>query len=154
MLDWFTDTGFGYLLGMALVTLVGLLLVYRGLWGDHSKGRVRCPKCWYDMRGSLPRMTCPECGHDAGQEGRLHNTRRRWGRAVVGILLVLLSAYPLHIVGGWWREQAVLRGYGIAALQVLDPIGPCDWEGPTLSGSSSDSQLNLAVSSSESIRWR
>jgi hypothetical protein len=100
MLDWFTETGFGYLLGVATVTLVGLVLVYRGIWGDRSKGRVRCPKCCYDMRGTVPRLECPECGHDAGQERRLHNTRRRWGRVAIGVVLVLLSAYPLHIVGG------------------------------------------------------
>jgi hypothetical protein len=50
MLTWFTETGFGYLLGVAAVPLIGLVLFYRGLLGDRSKGRVRCPKCWYDMR--------------------------------------------------------------------------------------------------------
>jgi hypothetical protein len=109
MTDWFTETGFGYLLGVAVVTQVGLLLVYRGLWGDRSKGRVRCPKCWYDMRGTVPRLECPECGHDAGEKCRLHKHHRRWGRFVIGVVLVLLSAYPLHIGGGWWREQSVSR---------------------------------------------
>ena len=60
-MTWFTEAGFGYLLGVAAVTLVGLLLVYRGLWGDRSKGRVRCPKCWYDMRGSLPGVVVVSC---------------------------------------------------------------------------------------------
>jgi hypothetical protein len=109
MLDWFTETGFGYLLGVAVVTLIGLLFVCRGLWGDRSKGRVRCPKSWYDMRGTVPKLECPECGHDAGQERLLHNTRRRWGRTSIGVVLVLFSAYPLTIVGGWWREQTVIQ---------------------------------------------
>jgi hypothetical protein len=43
MLDWFTETGFAYLLGVAVVPLIGLVLLYRGLWGDRSKGRVRWP---------------------------------------------------------------------------------------------------------------
>ena len=110
MLEWFTETGFGYLLGIAAVTLVGLVFVYRGLWGDSSKGRVRCPKCWYDMRGTVPKLECPECGHDAGQERRLHKHHRRWGRIVVGLVLALVSAYPLAIIGGFWREQAALHG--------------------------------------------
>ena len=55
MLDWFLETGL-YLLGVAVVPLLGLLLVCWGLWGDRSRGRPRCPKCWYDMRGSMPRV--------------------------------------------------------------------------------------------------
>jgi hypothetical protein len=119
MLAWFTETGFGYLLGVVAVTLVGLALVYRGLWGDRSKGRVRCPKCWYDMRGTLPRLECPECGHDAGHQRRLYRTRRGRRRIVVGLVLVLQSAYPLVIVGGYWREQTVVRKYGL-------PFSPVD----------------------------
>jgi hypothetical protein len=92
MFDWFIESGFIYLLGVAFVTLVGLLVVYRGLWGDRSKGRVRCPKCWYDMRGSLPKLECPECGHDAQQEHRLYRNRRRSGRIVIGVVLVLGAA--------------------------------------------------------------
>ena len=99
MSDWFLETGL-YLLGVALVPAVGLLLVCWGLWGDRSKGRSRCPKCWYDMRGSLPWLECPECGHDAQQERRLYKNRRRWRRVVVGVVLVLLFSYPLAIVGG------------------------------------------------------
>ena len=39
MFDWFIETGFGYLLGIAAVTLIGLLLICWGVWGDRSKGR-------------------------------------------------------------------------------------------------------------------
>jgi hypothetical protein len=99
MPTWFTETGFGYVLGVAAVTLVGLLL-YRGLWGDRTKGRARCPKYWYDMRGTLPRPEFPECGYDTRSERRLHKTHRRRGRIVVGAVLVLLSAYPLVIRRG------------------------------------------------------
>ena len=109
MTSWFTETGFGYVLGVAAVTLIGLLLVCWGLWGDRSMGRARCPKCWYDMRGTLPKLECPECGHDAKQERGLYRNRRGWRRIVVGVLLVLLFSYPLRIVGGWYREQEAMR---------------------------------------------
>jgi hypothetical protein len=124
MLDWFTETGFGYLLGVAVVTLIGVLLVYRGLWGDRSKGQARCPKCWYDMRGTVPRLECPECGHDARQERRLHKHHRRWGGVTIGVVLVLLSAYPLTIIGGWWREQAAIRKFQVASAVSRRWIGP------------------------------
>ena len=108
MVDWFLETGL-YLLGVALIPAVGLLLVAWGLWGDRSKGRTRCPKCGYDMRGSLPRLECPECGHDAKQERRLYRNHRRWGHVAVGVALILLSSYPLTVVGGWCREQLAVR---------------------------------------------
>ena len=52
MADWFLETGL-YLLGVVVVPLVGVLLVYSGLWGDRSKGRARCSKYWYEMRGTV-----------------------------------------------------------------------------------------------------
>ena len=105
MTDWFLETGV-YLLGVALVPLVGLLLVCFGLWGDRSKGRPRCPKCWYDMRGTLPRLECPECGHAPGSECGLYKNRRRWRRIALGVVFVLLSAYPMTITVAWCRDQS------------------------------------------------
>ena len=123
MADWFLETGL-YLLGIALIPAIGLLLVCWGLWGDRSKGRSRCPKCWYDMRGSLPRLECPECGHDAKQERRLYRSRCRWWRTALGTVL-LLSACPLSIVGGWWREQAVMQRYWIDEMNSgVETIAP------------------------------
>ena len=78
-----------------------------GLWRDRSKGRPRCPKCWYDMRGTLPRLECPECGNDAGEEQHLYADRiRRWPLALGCALLVLswlgaflaLRTFPIV----WW----------------------------------------------------
>ena len=58
MADWFLETGL-YLLGVAVVPVAGVVLVCFGLWGDRSKGRPRCPKCWYDMRGAVPEAGTP-----------------------------------------------------------------------------------------------
>ena len=88
MASWLLETGL-YLLGVAVIPGVGVLLVCFGLWGDRSKGRPRCPKCWYDMRGTVLSLECPECGHDAGSERRLYRTQRRWRPIAVGIVLVL-----------------------------------------------------------------
>ena len=106
--DWLLDTGL-FLLGIVLIPLIGLALVCWGLWSDRSKGGVRCPSCWYDMRGSLPSLVCPECGHDARSERRLHKNHRYWGRIVLGVVLVLLCVYPQVIAGGWLREQPAIR---------------------------------------------
>ena len=127
MSDWFLETGL-YLLGIALIPIVGVVLVCWGLWGARSKGRPRCPKCWYDMRGTVPKLVCPECGHDAGQQRGLYRSRRRWRRVVVGVALVLLFSYPLTIVGGWYREQAAIQNLRGPNSGVGKPIrvGP-DW---------------------------
>ena len=80
-----------HVLAVALTPLVGLLLVFWGLCGDRSNGRPRCPECWYDMRGSLPKLECPEYGHDARQERRRYMNRRCGKRIALGIVLMLLS---------------------------------------------------------------
>src|SRR5438309_1158927 len=54
-LDWLL-TLLGYTLAAA-----GALLLLWSLFHDRPKGRRRCPRCWYDMRG-VPSLLCPECG--------------------------------------------------------------------------------------------
>ena len=35
---------------IAVAFFVGaIVLLYWGLWGDRTKGTMRCPKCWHDM---------------------------------------------------------------------------------------------------------
>jgi hypothetical protein len=75
-----------------------LALVAIGWWCwtmfilGRSRGRRRCPKCWYDMSGT-DSVRCPECGRAAKSEKRLHRTRRHWRLALLAILPVLLSVY-------------------------------------------------------------
>ena len=123
--QWFIETGV-YLLCVLLTPTVGLLLVAWGLWGSRSKGRARCPKCWHDMRPTLPQLTCPDCGHDAGHQRRLYRNHRRWGRIVIGVVLVLLSTYPLAITAGWCLEQAAHEWAGNVFVHESEAIGP-DW---------------------------
>ena len=73
-----------------LILPVAVALVCWGLWGDRSKGRPRCPNCWYDMRGSLHSLACPECGHTVRHKRRLYEDRQRRAPVVVGKLLVIL----------------------------------------------------------------
>ena len=93
-MDWSLEA-YGFVLILVLLPVVGTVFLYWGLWGDRSKGRARCPKCWYDMRGSLPRLECPECGHDAGEEQHLYADRVLRGPYTTGCLLLLLSCLLL-----------------------------------------------------------
>ena len=55
--------------------------------GDRSHGRLRCPRCWYDMQSSIG-YPCPECGREIHDEQQLRKSRRpRWAFVTAGILL-------------------------------------------------------------------
>lgn len=84
--DWLTNDWM-LLAGGGLLAATGLLVTIRALFADRSGGRRRCPKCWYDMRGT-PGLRCSECGAESSCERRLMRTRRRWRTAILGLLFV------------------------------------------------------------------
>jgi hypothetical protein len=77
-LDWICHLA-GWTIGAA-----GMVLLLWALFWDRSRGRRRCPKCWYDMAG-VPGLRCPECGKEAKSERQLSATRRRWRWAAAGV---------------------------------------------------------------------
>ena len=79
-------------LAFGIDVLLVLILVYVGCFQDRSRGRPRCPKCWYNMTGA-PSLVCPECGHDARHEKRLYRTRRRRGAVTCAAVLALGCVY-------------------------------------------------------------
>jgi len=108
-----------------LVLFAGLtvLLLYLGLFQDRSRGRPRCPKCWYNMTGA-PSLICPECGHDACDPKRLHRTRRRRWAIVLSVptpfccyesWLVRVDPHPLQL-------SIVLRVGGSDTFCGLPPL--------------------------------
>ncbi|MDZ4754742.1 MAG: hypothetical protein SGJ11_09620 [Phycisphaerae bacterium] len=88
-----------WLAGMLIAALV-ILLFWRAMFSDRSRGRRRCPSCWHDMSGA-PTLRCPECGHDARHERRLFATRRRWRRAfgLVAALVVTALVVRVRVTG-------------------------------------------------------
>ncbi|MFG0283033.1 MAG: hypothetical protein ACF8R7_01305 [Phycisphaerales bacterium JB039] len=84
------------------------------LW-DRANRRQRCPRCWYDLAGARPPVTCPECGRQLTRARDLHRTRRRWGTAVVALVVA--------VTAGWVAPMWMTRGW-IAAIPapVLDVI--------------------------------
>ncbi|MEL6795859.1 MAG: hypothetical protein AAFO89_03455, partial [Planctomycetota bacterium] len=85
---------------VALLALVGVVWA---LFWDRARGRRRCRRCWYDMAGvptepgDLP-AACPECGRAHAKPRHLTRTRRRWGRAVVLGLVMVVGGYGLWVV--------------------------------------------------------
>jgi hypothetical protein len=76
------------------LTILSLIVLARALFRDRAKGRRRCPSCWYDMTG-VQGLRCPECGRQARKERHLLRTRRRWGRAALASLTLLLGSAAL-----------------------------------------------------------
>ena len=99
-LDWL------WWLSGALVAAIGLLILFLALFKDRSRGRRRCPKCWYDMAG-VPGLRCPECGREAKAERALGRRRRRWRGAGVGAVLLAIgvagAAWPQYNSREWVR---------------------------------------------------
>ncbi len=77
------------------IALQGAVLVVWALRHDKAKGRRRCPKCWYDMSGTAAAedgsFVCSECGRRTLAERGLLRTRRRWRRAVLGLLVFVVG---------------------------------------------------------------
>ncbi len=107
-------SAWAYGMTAAALALFGLGLSVWGLVGDRSRGRRRCPRCWYDMSGTLlgmPSATvlrCPECGTDSPLQDLTVRTRRRWRWVRVGILLMVMA--------GVLSRAGDVQQYGPAAL--------------------------------------
>jgi hypothetical protein len=95
---------------IALGVIGGTLFLW-AMFKDRPRGRLRCPKCWYDMKGAKdaapePPWTCPECGRTIRAHKHLRRTRRKLRVAVPCLLLLLLALY------GWTaRDRVIARGW-------------------------------------------
>lgn len=89
--------------GAAGMLAFGVILSAWAIRGDRSRGRRRCPECWYDMGGGG--LVCPECGHDAGHASKLYKSRRYPGAAAMGAAIIagaaVVHSVPLYLDGGW-----------------------------------------------------
>ena len=77
--------------GLALIALAMLWLLW-ALLGESTKGRRRCPRCWYDLDAAGdPPLTCSECGKAISTLKQLHRRRRRGGHAIAAAVLVFIG---------------------------------------------------------------
>ncbi|MCH7547586.1 MAG: HEAT repeat domain-containing protein [Planctomycetes bacterium] len=124
LVDW-TFWGSGIILG-----IFGLWLMYRAMFADRSRGRRRCPKCWYDMSGTES-LRCPECGRAAKTEKSFYKARRRWRLTLLGVMLMFAG-----LGLGWGRQiqqLGLIRATPATVLVVLMPyLEDNAWRGELL----------------------
>lgn len=85
---WLPSPGLLSLIGLLAFAALGGWILQRALFGDRTRGRPRCPKCWYSMH-LAPSLRCPECGTVARDERALLRTRRHWWRALLGVVVIV-----------------------------------------------------------------
>ncbi len=86
--------------GAAGWVVAAIVVIATGAWFDRSKGRPRCPACWYDVESMLKegegrtfaQVQCPECGRKIRRARELYRTRRHVLLIRLG-LFMLLCAY-------------------------------------------------------------
>lgn len=107
------------------IALLGLLVA---LYADRSRGRRRCPRCWFDLSSHGRELKCPECGRTHAHEGRMYLTRRHWKWAVlcaVGLIAARATwEYPAFKAKGapaYAPDWAVRR-----FMEYLPTLGP-EW---------------------------
>ncbi|MGD9689098.1 MAG: hypothetical protein AB7K52_00905 [Phycisphaerales bacterium] len=145
--------------------LVGLALLLWSLFSDRPRGRRRCPRCWYDMAGAAG-LICPECGHDARHERRLHTTRRRRRWVVVSVLLLALASACVltpRVMREGWGVLPVRAVLGLESLVGRDTIESLSahrrqliwaWQPPAWSDSEVAAVFERALRDSGCVRER
>lgn len=109
-------------IGLALFS--AMLLIW-AIIGDRPRGRLRCPRCWYNMEGAGV-LQCPECGKTIKSERHLRCAKRsRWPFALAG-LGISLSVYGL-IHHKRVDETSLLALVPTRALMVGWSVLPDPW---------------------------
>ncbi|MBX3382179.1 MAG: hypothetical protein KF864_01590 [Phycisphaeraceae bacterium] len=143
---------------VALLTLVGMLLVWAGVRGRRVSHLPACARCAFDLSGLWPlsgdKAVCPECGSllTAPRAVRHVQRARRWVLLVMGVLLLI---GPLVItvvaVSGWVVSPAGARYWPGFALRAAMGSMP-DLAAPELARRVKDGDLSGSAASAAAER--
>ncbi len=125
----------------SLIGLGGIALTIWALFAGRSRGRRRCPKCWYEMTG-IEGLRCPECGRTVKRERRLLRTRRRWRVALLGVVVIVAGG------GCFFGQRVHQKGWIEATPSIVYIVGL-----PWLDHDTSFDELLSRISNGELAQW-
>ena len=125
----------------SVIGLGGIALTIWALFAGRSRGRRRCPKCWYEMTG-VEGLRCPECGREVKRERRLLRTRRRWRVALLGMLVIIAGG------GCFFGQQVHQKGWIEATPSIVYIVGL-----PWLDHDTSFDELKNRINNGELTSW-
>lgn len=91
-------------------------VLWIALFKDRSRGRKRCPRCWYDMTG-VPSLRCPECAYETIYEGRFYSTRRRWKLGGAGAVILAFGIVTHHTPRA--LDHGIVQGIPLPVLNFV-----------------------------------
>ncbi len=164
---WLTTSDWIFYTLSAILALAGAWLLHRALFKDRSRGKRRCPKCWYDLTGIPANVaptrsdpveaagseanawTCPECGRITLREGQMLRTRRHWVPCFAGVIALALSyaafKTPVVLKSDWTRFVPTTILIVVADADPLVGNPNANTPGNRV-GLSSTGRVNLAAS--------
>lgn len=110
---------------IATPAVIGLLLLWRGLWPRRTGDAPHCRRCGYNLTGldlSAAGARCPECGTDVTRERAVAIGRRRTRRGLVacGVVALLLALVPAGIYAYGQYRKVDWYTYRPTALVLKD----------------------------------
>ena len=111
-----------WVIGATAATLI-LWYVYRALFADRSRGKPRCLRCAHPFAPDQG-LVCTECGWTASTPRDLLRTRRHWGKAVVGLLILFIAALFVRIQAENGNPLVILPDRVLVWSLPLDPPSP------------------------------
>lgn len=85
------DVGIVFAIAVGLSLFALMLIVWASI-GDRARGRLRCPRCWYDMEG-IDTPQCPECGKAIKNPKNLRKARRTNWPFVLASVCIGVAVY-------------------------------------------------------------
>ena len=111
-----------WVIGGIAATLI-LWYVYRSLFGDRARGKPRCLRCAHPFTPEQ-NLVCTECGWTASTSRDLLRTRRHWGKAFLGLLILFIAATFVRIQAQNGNPLVILPDRVLIWSLRVDPMDP------------------------------
>lgn len=141
-----------------VITAFGAFLLIWWMIGDRARGRLRCPKCWYDMSAAVDGeagLQCPECGKTAKDEAKFGKARRPRWMVVMAVVLMGSGWYGVTVGPRVAETEEWLAAVPTWVLMMGWEVLPEEWiywDSGSI-GSEYESRLQRRVRGNFDVQW-